>query len=197
MNADVAIRDVAARDFVGVTETDPVSGAAKLMYEDDSSCAVVLRGSEPVGIVTERDVVGLVAEDGDPTNTEVSVVMSDPVVTVDAQEPLSVAAERMGSETIRHLVVTAQGELFGVLAADDVLGARSATAPGSPDSPSSGGPTTGDLIENGGMAAADDRSQPSEDATYDPQSICEGCGSLSETLTDRNGQLLCDNCLDV
>ncbi|WP_227131087.1 CBS domain-containing protein [Halorubellus salinus] len=191
MNADVSIRDVAARNFVGVTETDSVNGAAKLMYEDDTSCAVVLRGSEPVGIVTERDVVGLIAEDGDPMNTEVSVVMSEPVVTIDAAESLAVAAERMGTETIRHLVVTAGDELFGVLAADDVLAARSATAP------VNGEPTAGDLVENGGMPVADDRSQPAEDATYDPQSICEVCGSLSDALTDRNGQLVCDNCLDV
>jgi CBS domain-containing protein len=197
MNADVSIRDVAARDFVGVTETDSVSGAARLMYEDESSCAVVLRGSEPVGIVTERDVVGLIAEDGDPTNTEVSVVMSEPVVTVDARESLALAADRMGSESIRHLVVTVQDDLFGVLSANDVLGARSAATPPSPAPTTSGEPTDGDLVENGGMAVVDDRSQPSDDATYDPQSICEVCGSLSETLTERNGQLVCDNCLDV
>jgi len=197
MNADVSIRDVAARDFVGVTETDSVAGAAKLMYEDESSCAVVLRGTEPVGIVTERDVVGLIAGDGDPTNTEVSVVMSDPVVTVDARESLALAAERMGSESIRHLVVTVQDELFGVLSANDVLGARSAAKPPTPEPTTSGEPTDGDLVENGGMAVVDDRSQPADDATYDPQSICEVCGSLSETLTDRNGQLVCENCLDV
>jgi CBS domain-containing protein len=197
MNADVSIRDVAARDFVGVTETDSVSGAAKLMYEDESSCAVVLRGADPVGIVTERDVVGLIAADGDPTNTEVSVVMSDPVVTVDARESLALAAERMGRENIRHLVVTVQDELFGVLSASDVIGARSTAKPPSPEPATSGAPTDGDFVENGGMAVVDDRSQPSDDATYDPQSICEVCGSLSETLTDNNGQLVCDNCLDV
>ncbi|NHN40565.1 CBS domain-containing protein [Halorubellus sp. JP-L1] len=195
MNADVSIRDVAARNFVGVTETDSVSGAAKLMYDDDASSAVVLRGSEPVGIVTERDVVGLVAEDGDPTNTEVSVIMSDPVVTVDAAESLDVAADRMGSETIRHLVVTDDDELFGVLSANDVLGARAA---GSPTGSKSGTePTAGDLIQNGGMELVDDRSTPGADATYDPQSICEVCGALSDSLTDRNGQLVCDNCVDV
>jgi CBS domain-containing protein len=191
MNADVSIRDVAARNFVGVTETDSVNGAAKLMYEDDASCAVVLHGSEPVGIVTERDVVGLIAEDGDPLNTEVSVIMSEPVVTIDAEASLDVAADRMGSEMIRHLVVTDGDELFGVLAADDVLSARSAGAP------LGGGPTAGDLIENGGMELVDDRSTPGEEATYDPQSICEVCGGLAESLTERNGQLVCENCLDV
>ena len=110
---------------------------------------------------------------------------------------LALAAERMGSESIRHLVVTVQDELFGVLSANDVLGARSAAKPPTPEPTTSGEPTDGDLVENGGMAVVDDRSQPADDATYDPQSICEVCGSLSETLTDRNGQLVCENCLDV
>jgi len=195
MNADVSIRDVAARNFVGVSETDSVSGAAELMYDDDVSSAVVLRGSEPVGIVTERDVVGLVAEDGDPTNTEVSVIMSDPVVTIDAEQPLDVAAGRMGAETIRHLVVTDDDELFGVLSANDVLGARAASGPAG--GPAGTEPSAGDLIENGGMDVVDDRRTAGDDPTYDPQSICEVCGALSDSLTARNGQLVCDNCLDV
>lgn len=191
MNADVSIRDVAARDFVGVTESDSVAGATRLMREDDASCAVVLRGSDPVGIVTERDVVDLVANGEDADETPVSDLMSDPVVTVDAAESLDVAADRMGSEGIRHLVVTAEDGLFGVLAADDVLVARAA---GPPDEAE---PRTGELVENGGIEVVDDRGAGSADATYDPQSICEVCGSLAESLTERNGQLVCPDCREV
>lgn len=190
MNADLSIRDVAAREFVGVTESDSVVGAARLMREDDASCTVVLRGSEPVGIVTERDVVDLVAEDGDLDRTAVSDVMSDPVVTVDAAESLSVAADRMGAESIRHLVVTTDEGLFGVLAANDVLTARAAGTPGSP-------PGAEEPVENGGLDVVDDREVEAADATYDPQSICEVCGALSEDLTPRNGQLVCSDCKEV
>jgi len=190
MNADVSIRDVAAREFVGVTESDSVVGAARLMREDDASCVVVLRGSDPVGIVTERDVVDLVAREGDLGRTAVSDIMSDPVVTVDAEESLAVAADRMGAEAIRHLVVTTDDGPFGVLAANDVLAARAAETPAVP-------PTNGDLAANGGMDVVDDRDVEAADATYDPQSICEVCGSLAETLTDRNGQLVCSDCKDV
>jgi len=190
MNADVSIRDVAAREFVGVTESDAVVGAAQLMREDDASCAVVLRGSDPVGIVTERDVVDLVAEDVDLDRTAVSDIMSDPVVTIDAEESLAVAADRMGAEGIRHLVVTTDDGPFGVLAANDVLAARAA---GAPDTP----PTNGDLAANGGMDVVDDRDVEAADATYDPQSICEVCGSLSEDLIDDNGQLVCSDCKEV
>lgn len=191
MNADVSIRDVAARNFVGVTESDFVGGVARLMCDEDSSCAVVLRGSDPVGIVTERDVTGLVADEDDPAETPVREIMSDPVVTIDADESLAIAADRMGTESIRHLVVTDDGDVFGVLAADDILSARSVEnlAPSEPRS--------GELIENGGIEVVDDRDVEPADATYDPQSICEGCGALADSLVEENGKLVCADCRDV
>lgn len=196
MNADVSIRDVAARNFVGVTESDAVDGASRLMRADDTSCAVVLRGSDPVGIVTERDVVDLVANGADPSATAVREIMSEPVVTMDAEESLAHAAERMGTETIRHLVVTDGEEVFGVLAANDILTARAVESPPGGGTPS-GDPSTGELIENGGMDVVDDRDAESTEATYDPQSICEKCGALTDSLTETNGQLVCENCQEV
>lgn len=191
MNGDVSIRDVAARDFVGVTESDTVAGAAKLMREDDASCAVVLRGDDPLGILTERDVVDLVARNESPGDVPVTEIMSEPVVTVDGGESLDVAADRMGAETIRHLVVTNDDGVFGVLAANDLLAARSA------GELTASSPTAGDLVANGGMQIADDRDAPEAEATYDPQSICERCGKLADSLAEVNGQLCCADCRDV
>lgn len=191
MNGDASIRDVAAREFVGVTESDSVVGASELMRADEASCAVVLRGSDPVGIVTERDVVDLVATGENPADVTVTEVMSEPVVTVDSDESLAAAADRMDVETIRHLVVTNDDELFGVLAANDLLNAQSAGEP----TPTS--PTAGDVVANGGMTIADERAAAQAEATFDPQSICEVCGSLADSLADTNGKLVCDDCRDV
>lgn len=190
MNGDVSIRDVTTQDFVGVTESDTVMGATRLMREDEASCAVVLRGNEPVGIVTERDVVDLVAENGDPETVPVTEIMSEPVVSVHAEDSLDVAADRMGAETIRHLVVQNEDGLFGVLAANDLLNARSA---GQPPSES---PTAGDLIANGGIEVADDRDAAQAEATFDPQSICEICGKLTDSLAENDGQMVCADCRD-
>lgn len=191
MNGDVSIRDVTTREFVGVTESDTVRGATRLMQEDEASCAVVLRGTEPVGIVTERDVVDLVAENGDPDDVPVTAIMSEPVVTVHAEDSLDVAADRMGAETIRHLVVTTDDGLFGVLAANDLLNARSA---GQPEATTA---TAGDLLANGGMEVADDRDAAEAQATFDPQSICEVCGKLSDSLAETDGKMTCAECRDT
>ena len=82
MNVDVTVRDVMSHEFVGVNESDDVRGTVQLMLEEGVDCAVVLRGQEPVGVLTERDVLTLVAEDGSPEGTTVGELMGESGPTV-------------------------------------------------------------------------------------------------------------------
>ncbi|WP_128475913.1 CBS domain-containing protein [Halorussus pelagicus] len=205
MEGEVTVRDVMSREYVGVNESDTVLGAVRLMREEGTGCVVVLHGSEPVGIVTESDVLALVAEERDPAETEVSAVMSDPVVSVDAERELSDAAATMSREDIRRLLVTNADELIGVLSERDVISA-SASLSAVPslrgDSPPGvgGGPMGEQRL--GGDPMTDDRpSEPAEvtaeSGEYSDRSICETCGTLSRELANVNGQLICADCREV
>ncbi|WP_137287281.1 CBS domain-containing protein [Halorussus salinisoli] len=199
MEGEVTVRDVMSREYVGVSESDTVLGAVRLMHEEGVGCAIVLRGSDPVGIVTESDVLALVAEEGDPAETEVSAVMSEPVVSVSADRELSDAAATMSREDIRRLSVTNDEELVGLLSERDVISASA-----SPGVPSFRG---GSPHEVGGEPMGDERlsSDPAEVIAddgedryeYSDRSICETCGTLSRELTNVNGQLICADCRDV
>ena len=52
MNENVTVREVMEREFVGVSESDGVLETSELLLREGSDLAVVLRGSEPVGVVT-------------------------------------------------------------------------------------------------------------------------------------------------
>lgn len=192
MESDVTIREVMSREYVGVSESDSVLGAVKLMRDEASACVIVLRGSEPVGIVTEWDVLGLVADEGDPDTTEISTIMSRPVVTVDPDRGLSEAAETMTREGIRNLLVTENDDIVGVLTQRDVIAAtgsmaRTTTsagtaAPGNEPRASSANPT---------------REGAGERVGFERQGICEVCGALSHSLAEENGQLVCADCRGV
>ncbi len=207
MEGEVTVRDVMTREYVGVSESDTVLGAVRLMNDEGTGCVVVLRGSEPVGIMTESDVLALVADEGDPAETQVSAVMSEPVVSVDAERELSDAAGTMSREDIRRLLVTNDDELVGLLSERDVISASAALS----GVPSVRGDSTREVT---GGAMADDRmggdpmtgdraSNPAEvvgengDHEYSDRSICETCGSLSRELTNVNGQLICADCREV
>jgi signal-transduction protein with cAMP-binding, CBS, and nucleotidyltransferase domain len=194
MERDVSIRDVTAREFVGVSESDSVHSTVQLMHEEDVGSVLVMRGSDPVGIMTERDVLEMVADGLDPESTAVETIMSDPVITIGASRPLADAAETMSREDIRNIVVTddADGEdIVGVLTERDVIEAASTlqasrmlTAESNPE----GVATAATAVESEATVPDDE---------YGTQGVCELCGALTDSLHDSNGQLVCSDCRQV
>jgi CBS domain-containing protein len=209
MEGEVTVRDVMSREYVGVSESDTVLGAVRLMREEGTGCVVVLRGSEPVGIMTETDVLELIDEERDPAETEVSSVMSDPVVSVDAERELPDAAGTMSREDIRRLLVTNGAELVGVLSERDVISASASLSAvpsvrGESHREVSGGGPMGDERMGGEPMTGDRPSESTEvvgangdRGEYSDRSICETCGTLSRELANVNGQLICADCREV
>jgi CBS domain-containing protein len=194
MESEVTIREVMSREYVGVSESDSVLGTVQLMREEGSACVIVLRGNEPVGIVTEWDVLGLVADEMDPESTDISDVMSSPVVTVDPDRGLSEAAETMAHEGIRNLLVTENDDIVGVLTQRDVIaaaGSLARTTNGTGTATPGAEPEPRTATHNPGMGA------PSERVGFERQGICEVCGALSHSLVEENGQLVCADCRGV
>lgn len=106
---------------VAVHAEDTLLSVAELFVED-SIGAVVVRGPDgPVGIVSERDVVAAVVDGLDLEADRASDVMAVDIVTIDADRPISAAADAMVSGAVRHLPVMADGVLVGVVSIRDVL----------------------------------------------------------------------------
>ena len=178
MNGDLTVGDVMTREFVGVSEGDAIDGVADLMVEAGVEGAVVLRGSEPAGMLDARDVLALVAAGSDPGEVTAGVAMSE-VVTVPPDAAVREAVSRFSAADVRRLAVVEDGRVAGTVSEHDVLTARWARPEVATEPP----------IAAGEAAAPDDR--------YSTQSVCEACGSLAETLSAVNGQLLCADCRDI
>lgn len=196
MNGTVSIRDVMAREYVGVNESDSVAGAARLMRDDGVESAVVLRGSEPVGVLGAREVMVLVADGGDPRDTAAEAVMTAPPIVLDADADITEAIAEISRRDVRRIVVTENREVVGVVTEHDIITATSAM-PEIEVGPGGGGAETVGETEPGpeGTAVAGAES-PGADQ-FSTQSVCETCGSLSASLTEVNGQLVCPDCREV
>ncbi|HEU0073940.1 MAG TPA: GGDEF domain-containing protein [Dehalococcoidia bacterium] len=95
-----------------------------LMHENAFSCIVISEYDRPVGIVTERDVVGVLHSvlrgeaSGDQPASE---FMSTPVITILEDRPVFEAMVFCRSRNVRHLpVVDRQGRLVGLLTQSDL-----------------------------------------------------------------------------
>lgn len=173
------------RTFVGVSEGDSVAGAAKLMHEEGVDGAVVVRGSDPVGILTASDVVAIVAAGGEPEATAVDTAMCKPAVTVSPDDDLEKAIGAIADHNVRWVAVVSEGTLVGTVTERDIITAQSSLSPvGTPD------PTEG---ETPPRERRHQNIDP-DSARYTTQGICEVCGSLSGSLDPHNGQLVCEDC---
>ena len=90
-----------------IEASDSVQEAAKKRWDKRISSLLVLDGSnKPIGIITESDFVRkLCANDSSSKNTKVQNIMLDALVTTDAISEISVAADIMLQNKVRHLLV--------------------------------------------------------------------------------------------
>jgi CBS domain-containing protein len=115
------VRDIAQSAVVVVGPEHSVRDAARMMARHRVGSAVVTDAEQLAGILTERDVLKLVAEGADPDTAKVAEMMTRDVVTVGPDWDLVEAAEEMIRRRISHLVVYEGGQLRGVLSVRDVL----------------------------------------------------------------------------
>jgi CBS domain-containing protein len=117
-------------EFIDMTEN--AQKAAKKMKEKRISSLLVVDNTkknkkeeeeEPVGIVTERDLVNRVCAEG-ISGRDVSVreIMSSPIATVEGQATIETAADLMLSNKVRHLLVIDEqtGKPMGIIAPSDL-----------------------------------------------------------------------------
>jgi CBS domain-containing protein len=99
-----------------------ISQIAKQMKKNNISSVVIVDKNQPVGIITERDIVTrIVANDRDPSKIGVGEVMTKPVVAVLSETLLTEAIDLMKNKSIRRLVVVnSENDLSGILTVDDI-----------------------------------------------------------------------------
>ncbi len=108
-------------DLSAITEDATVKQAAGQMQDQRIGSLLVKKGDDFSGIITETDVVRAVAERDDVAATSVVQVMSSPILTVEKKLSPHYARELMADKRIRHLAVTEDGKIVGILSARDLL----------------------------------------------------------------------------
>jgi len=122
MRIKLKVKEIMARNIISVDSTALIREAIALMVERDVGSVVVTKDGEPVGILTERDVLKRVcSENLCATGLTVGEVMSHPLTTIEAEATLGEAARLMQDKGIRRLLVTEGGKVVGIITQKDVM----------------------------------------------------------------------------
>ena len=114
-----SVKDLMTKEVITIDLRKTVFDAAALMNEKSIGCLVVTDGEVPIGIVTERDFVRRVVAKKLPMDTEISEIMSKPLITIDPDSSIREAARLMLKDKIRRLPVTEENKLVGIIVISD------------------------------------------------------------------------------
>ena len=105
-----AVKEIMSTKLETIDVTKNAQEAAKKMNDKRISSILVIDGDnksgEPIGIVTERDLVIRVCAAGTSSkDVGVREIMSSPIATIETQATVETAADLMLSNNVRHLLV--------------------------------------------------------------------------------------------
>jgi CBS domain-containing protein len=173
---DLLVREAMSSPVVTVLENDSVAEAARVMKEHGIGAIIVHGGaSNPVGIVTERDLVyRVIAEGRPPGEVSVGEVMSSPLMTVEPETSLEEAMTMMSKHNMRRLGVFYKGSLEGVISDKDVIRIM---------------PTVIEIVRERSKIQSGDRSTGPSVVGY-----CTRCDMYASNLKSVDGEFLCEDC---
>lgn len=118
----VTVEDYMCSDVRSIHSGATIKEAGRALQKWKVGSLIVDDGSRYIGIVTDSDLSRkAVARGLDPNTTTVLTCMSKPVVTIELTESLSDALALMKDAGVRHLPVTADRTIIGVLSVSDIL----------------------------------------------------------------------------
>jgi CBS domain-containing protein len=118
------VRDVIEHRAQTIDPSASLVEAARRMTEDAIDAFIVspLEKDEPFGIITQRDIVDLFADEVDIGKVTVGEVASKPLFIVSPGMPILYAAKMFRKGGVNHLAVFNGQEILGIISCSDVLG---------------------------------------------------------------------------
>jgi len=99
-----------------------VKKAAELMDKHDIGCLIVVSYGNPIGIVTERDMLQrILLQKRDIAKTRIGNIMSAPLIATSPQTDIRDAVQLMNERRIKKLPVIDEGELIGLVSLTDIM----------------------------------------------------------------------------
>ncbi len=118
----ILVKDLMRQDIlVTAKPEEKVIDAVEKMARNNVGSVVIVDNDKIVGIITERDIINLIASKKD-LNEQLKSHMTKNPITIYFDENLEKATLLMKEKNIRHLpVINKEGKLIGMLSSRDII----------------------------------------------------------------------------
>jgi len=115
------VKDVMKREVIAINPDISIREASKVMSQHNIGSLLVLDDEKLVGILTERDVLNLVARGENLDEVKVKDVMSRDVITIESDKKIEDAVDLMLKHKIKKLPVMESGKIVGIITTSDII----------------------------------------------------------------------------
>jgi len=121
MTNKLLVKDLMATNVNVFRNEAPVLEVVKAMASCDVDYVIVEQSGQPTGIITEHDIIVRMLTQGlDPKVVIARAIYTNPLVTIEETATVEEAAKLMKEWKIKHLPVTRNGKIAGMLTYLDI-----------------------------------------------------------------------------
>lgn len=176
MAVKILVKDIMTKPAIKIDYSKTVQQAAKEMAKHRVGSIIVVKGKNPIGIITETDLnKKIVAPAKDPRKLKTTDIMSSPIVFSDPSEDVVAAVEKMERHRVKRLPVVSKGKIVGIITNTDIARAS---------------PEMMDIL-NYRLKMRTELPAIKETST---SGLCEVCGEYSNDLRFIDDQWACEGC---
>jgi CBS domain-containing protein len=120
LNMTIGIRVAMIKNIVSSDREHSIKSAIRKMVKNNVGSIVVTENGNPVGIVTERDVLKDIGYGRLNPENKLGTIMSKPLITADLNSTIAEAAELMKKRKVRRILVTEKDKFVGIVTQRDL-----------------------------------------------------------------------------
>ena len=115
------VKEIMKTNVISIDSSKTIKEAACVMDDSNVGCVIITKDNSPIGILTERDFVKRIAATNKDLSRPISEVMSSPLTTINSDETVWEAAEKMKHNGIHKLPVLDDNKVTGIITTTDLV----------------------------------------------------------------------------
>jgi CBS domain-containing protein len=171
----VKVKEIMKRYVITVDPDASIADVSRIMTNNRVGSLVVMEKNKPVGIVTDSDIVSIVAEGKSPKKVKIRDLKKQGFISATPNDTMMHVIKLMVKNGVKRVPIIENGKLEGIVSDKEILLV----------SPELIEVMSERLRSRVGMVA-----RPRQTIS----GICEDCGNYSEELRSSSGRWLCEDC---
>lgn len=175
----VKIREIMKKRVITIDPNADLASVAKIMTNNKIGSVVVMKNNKPSGIITNDDIVGVIARGGVPKKTKISSLKNRKrFVTASPDDNMLDVTKMMVKTGVKRIPVVKNGKLEGIVSDKEILIVS---------------PELIGILSEKLKARVSAVAEPDQELS----GICERCEAYSDELRHTGGRWWCLDCRET